>query len=258
MLRGTLGNDPLGELKLSEIRTISKRDFKALKYRGFAILKESTEPNYKCILNNTINQLDSLLSHYSDVFTFRIDLHFERAHEFGVNNTYDYQKLANEQVNEFFKRLGKKLKRSENNKDISTSLKGHKVMAYQWVYEVEELKQGHMHCWIALAHRKINKVGYFDSNDFSQSKGIIGLIQTIWADITEKTGHVYLPANPSYRVKRNDVSELRKAVYRYSYFSKNRGKQYGITGLKNHGSSRLKKLQIGKKIPQKAIPYNMT
>jgi hypothetical protein len=206
-------------------------------YRGYKINVVKDVPCYKDILDNSIEQLEIMLTYYDPVFTFRFDLHLPKAPLFVVGGNPNYQKEATIKIGKFFKKLTNKLKAKRTN---DNSYNNHKQVAFQWVFEVEKEKQGHFHCWIAVANRKINKTGVI-GNTIEESSGLHGLMQRLW---TELTGGTYYAVNNPRKLVRKDNIKLKDAIYHYSYLAKKRGKGYENEkrkGCKNHGSSRLKK-----------------
>lgn len=112
-------------------------------------------------------------------------------------------------------------------------------VAYQWVFEVERLKAGHYHCWLAVDGAKRQKTG-----STKYKTGLIGLLIREWQRVS--SGTVRLAGenqeHQGYQLKRGDEATKESCIYHISYMAKVRGKGYGgkRKGSSNYGTSKLK------------------
>ncbi|HAU4419956.1 TPA: inovirus Gp2 family protein, partial [Citrobacter freundii] len=100
------------------------------------------------ILTPIAEQLDAILSIYSRVYFSRFDLRLPE------NTPID---TGNKWVSDLFKKLRERLKSKLNRPEgLAEPILN---FAYGWVREKEEAKQVHYHCWIALPHRQVRRLG---------------------------------------------------------------------------------------------------
>ncbi|MEF3471631.1 inovirus-type Gp2 protein, partial [Citrobacter freundii] len=110
--------------------------------------------------------------------------------------------------------------------------------AYGWVREKEEAKQVHYHCWIALPHRQVRRLG-------TPTSGIAGSIVEIWMGLTGgKAALVELPKATErypnhYVIERNRPETLKGPFLWVSYLAKERGKYQTGNGDRVHSTSKL-------------------
>lgn len=160
---------------------------------------------YQAILKPAKEQLDAMLSHYSRVLVFRLDLH-----------VYDYTG-SNDKVSKMLRQLKLWLKEKY---DMEAT--GH-----LWVREVEKAKQQHYHFVIMLNGHKIR-----------YPKKVIEWIESYWTLRNEPKP--YTPRECYTMIKRNDQATYNKAFYRLSYLAKERSKGYKDKTANNYSTSRIK------------------
>lgn len=118
------------------------------------------------ILTPIAAELDAMLSAYSRVYLTRFDLRLP------AGTPVD---IANEWVSQLFKKLRERLKsKFRRPEGLANPVIN---FAYGWVREKEMAKQVHYHCWIALPHRQIKRLG-------TPTSGIAGAITEIWANLS--------------------------------------------------------------------------
>lgn len=159
---------------------------------------------YLAQMNSMLDQLEAVLTHYSQVLVVRFDI--------GLR----YITQGNEPIRAIFESLLRYIQRTYKISNIG----------YHWVREQEKSKKQHYHCVLMLDANKIRHPSKL--NDF-----ILKL---------EDTHHVrpWIPKNCFYRFKRNELNIKQGAIIRMSYLAKGRGKGYKPTQVKNHSSSRVK------------------
>lgn len=118
------------------------------------------------ILTPIAEQLDAMLSIYSRVYFTRFDLRLPENTPINTGNTW---------VSDLFKKLRERLK-SKLNRPVGLA-EPLLNFAYGWVREKEKAKQVHYHCWIALPHRQVRRLG-------TPTSGIAGSIVEIWMGLT--------------------------------------------------------------------------
>lgn len=180
------------------------------------------------ILTPIAAELDAILSSYSRVYLTRFDLRLP------AGTPVD---TANEWVSQLFKKLRERLKskfrRPEGVADPILNF------AYGWVREKEMAKQVHYHCWIALPHRQVRRLG-------TPTTGIAGVITEIWCKLTGgKDTLVELLGKDkrfpeSYVIERGKPETLEGPLYWLSYLAKMRGKYQTGEGDRVHSTSKLR------------------
>lgn len=168
-----------------------------------------------------------MLSYHSKVYLLRFDLHLPNT------DTPIKEKESKVFISAFFKAIKDKL----NTKQEGSLSR----MAYQWVYEIEELKGGHYHCWIALDGNKRQQPG-----STKNKTGLIGVVIREWERIA--SGTVRLAGkrqeHQGHQLTRDDKGRQAKddCIRHISYLAKAKSKGYGgeRKGSINYGTSRLK------------------
>ncbi|HBT3580429.1 TPA: inovirus-type Gp2 protein [Klebsiella michiganensis] len=180
------------------------------------------------ILTPIAAELDAMLSSYSRVYLTRFDLRLP------AGTPVD---TANEWVSQLFKKLRERLKskfrRPEGVADPIPNF------AYGWVREKEMAKQVHYHCWIALPHRQVKRLG-------TPTSGIAGAITEIWTSLSggEPTLLEFPKSNDKYTkhyvIERGKPETLEGPIFWLSYLAKERGKYQTGKGDKVHSTSQLR------------------
>lgn len=180
------------------------------------------------ILTPIAAELDAMLSAYSRVYLTRFDLRLPAGTPVGI---------ANEWVSQLFKKLRERLKsKFRRPEGLANPVIN---FAYGWVREKEMAKQVHYHCWIALPHRQIKRLG-------TPTSGIAGAITEIWANLSggEPT-LVELPKSSDkytkyYVIERGKPETLEGPILWLSYLAKERGKYQTGKGDRVHSASQLR------------------
>lgn len=151
-----------------------------------------------------LDQLEAVLSHYSQVLVVRFDISIPTYTDDNDVNTSLIKKLT-------------------------TYIKNTYKMAhvgYHWTREIERSKKQHYHCVVMLDANKIRHPSKL--NEF-----IINLAKKL-------NLRAWIPEYCYYRLKRNDHNEKQNAIFRMSYLAKGRGKGIKPAQVKNYASSRIK------------------
>lgn len=179
------------------------------------------------ILTPIAEQLDAILSIYSRVYFSRFDLRLPE------NTPID---TGNRWVSDLFKKLRERLRAKLNRPEgLAEPILN---FAYGWVREQEKAKQVHYHCWIALPHRQVRRLG-------TPTSGIAGSIVEIWMGLTGgKAALVELPKATErypnyYIIERNKPKTLEGPFLWVSYLAKERGKYQTGNGDRVHSTSKL-------------------
>jgi hypothetical protein len=159
---------------------------------------------YPPMLKRMLMQLAVMLSHYARVHVLRFDLH---------QPSYT---PTNARITQFNRRLFKRLKTQY----------GLKRVGFCWVREQERAKAQHYHYVLMLDGRAVQ-----------YPHKVLALVSHIWAELS---GSFYTPKHCYYNLKRGDIAQLRRVVYRISYLTKGRGKGYRPAQTKDYSCSRLK------------------
>jgi len=162
---------------------------------------------YSSILKAAQGQMDAMLSRYSRVLVFRLDLHLC---EYSGNN----EKLSM-MMRRFKGWLGDKY--------------GLELVGHLWVREMEKAKSQHYHLVFMLNGHKIR-----------HPSKLISWIERYWEARNEPKP--YTPRACYTMVGRNDPETYGKAFYRISYLAKERGKGYKDATANNYSASRIKPL----------------
>jgi len=173
-------------------------------------------------------ELDAMLIAYSRVYLTRFDLRLP------AGTPVD---TANEWVSQLFKKLRERLKsKLRRPEGLANPIIN---FAYGWVREQEVAKQVHYHCWIALPHRQVKRLG-------TPTSGIAGVITEIWANLSggEPT-LVELPKSSDkytkhYVIERGKPETLEGPLFWLSYLAKTRGKYQTGKGDRVHSTSQLR------------------
>ncbi|GAA60577.1 hypothetical protein P20652_2443 [Pseudoalteromonas sp. BSi20652] len=155
-------------------------------------------------MKSMLNQLEAVLTHYSQVLILRFDI-----------RTFAYTD-DNNVITGLFTYLLRHLKQTYQTDNIG----------YHWTREQEKAKQQHYHCVLILDANKVRHPSRI--NNFILEMGNTHNVRP------------WIPENCFYRFKRNEVNVKQNAIYRISYLAKARGKGYKPPQVKNHGSSRIK------------------
>ncbi|HEC2579716.1 YagK/YfjJ domain-containing protein [Raoultella ornithinolytica] len=180
------------------------------------------------ILTPIAVELDAMLSAYSRVYLTRFDLRLP------AGTPVD---IANEWVSQLFKKLRERLKsKFHRPKGLANPVIN---FTYGWVREKEMAKQVHYHCWIALPHRQIKRLG-------TPTSGIAGAITEIWANLSGgEATLVELPKSSDkytnhYVIERGKPETLEGPILWLSYLAKERGKYQTGKGDRVHSTSQLR------------------
>lgn len=152
-----------------------------------------------------IDQLNAMCGLYRRVFFLRFDLHLDQYTD------------DNEIISRFEKRLFPSIKAKYKVKRIG----------FFWVREMEKAKQQHYHFAVLLDGKQIR---YPDS--------LLDLIRLKW--LLVGGGHIHTPKNCYRMIEKNAFQDKQEAIYRVSYFTKERGKGYRAKQAKDYGMSRIK------------------
>ncbi len=199
-------------------------DVKADPYEGYHL--------YQPIIDNTIEQLNAMLSKYKRVYTFRLDLHFPD--EFDSSN-----KQASKYVSQLFNETSGYLRKKAKKPRVSSALRNHRDVCYQWALETGKNNKPHLHCWIAVDGNKNYKTGW-TKTETEPATGIAGLIETKWEAITDG-GSIHVVTGGRMLTHKN-VELYTECIEHYSYLAKVKDK-YDDTLQKhtrNHGKSHIK------------------
>ncbi|MFI0559126.1 inovirus-type Gp2 protein [Escherichia coli] len=180
------------------------------------------------ILRPIVEELDAMLSSYSRVFLSRFDLRLPDG---------TAVEESNEWVRQLFKKLRERLKSKTKRPEGVTSPINE--FAFSWVRERHEVEKDHYHCWIALPHRQINRLG-------GRSYGVGSAIIDIWCQLTggEHT-LVHLAKKKAeypnhYVIERGQPETLEGPIYWLSYLAKVRGKYQTGKYDRVHSTSQLR------------------
>ncbi|WP_406601436.1 YagK/YfjJ domain-containing protein [Klebsiella quasipneumoniae] len=180
------------------------------------------------ILTPIAAELDAMLSAYSRVYFTRFDLRLP---------TGTPLETSNEWMRQLFKKLRERLKsKSRRPQGLADPILN---FAYGWVREKERAKHVHYHCWVALPHRQVRRLG-------TPATGISGVITEIWCQLTGgKDTLVELLGKDkrfpeSYVIERGKPETLEGPLYWLSYLAKERGKYPTGKGDKVHSTSQLR------------------
>ena len=172
-------------------------------------------------LEQTVGQMDAMLSHHSKVLVVRTDLHLYVGSD------------DNKPMSDFIRRLRKKL-----------SSMGHKHFGYIWCREQNVSDVQHYHLAVMV-----------DGNKMRHPHHLIGLIEYFW----ETWGHVkpYVPQNCYSLIKRGDDEAFQKVFDRLSYLAKvaTKGKRKKTTN--DHSTSRIK-LKMVNNVMENKIKKNIS
>ncbi|EJZ0378800.1 inovirus-type Gp2 protein [Escherichia coli] len=180
------------------------------------------------ILRPIVEELDAMLSSYSRVFLSRFDLRLPDGTAVEESNKW---------VRQLFKKLRERLKSKTKRPEGVTSPINE--FAFSWVRERHEVEKDHYHCWIALPHRQINRLG-------GRSYGVGRAIIDIWCQLTggEHT-LVHLAKKKAeypnhYVIERGQPETLEGPIYWLSYLAKVRGKYQTGKYDRVHSTSQLR------------------
>ncbi|MED9796170.1 inovirus-type Gp2 protein, partial [Escherichia coli] len=144
---------------------------------------------------------------------------------------------SNKWVRQLFKKLRERLKSKTKRPEGVTSPINE--FAFSWVRERHEVEKDHYHCWIALPHRQINRLG-------GRSYGVGSAIIDIWCQLTggEHT-LVHLAKKKDeypnhYVIERGQPETLEGPIYWLSYLAKVRGKYQTGKYDRVHSTSQLR------------------
>ncbi len=160
---------------------------------------------YVSILKAAQHQMDAMLSRYSRVLVFRLDLH-----------QYDYSGDS-EKLSMMMRRF----------KGWVADRYGIKLVGHLWVREKERAKSQHYHLVFMLDGHKVR-----------HPSKLISWIEHYWEFRNEPKP--YTPRACYTMVKRDDFNSYSKAFYRISYLAKERGKGYKDVAANNYSASRIK------------------
>lgn len=173
-------------------------------------------------------ELDAMLSAYSRIYLTRFDLRLPAGTQL---------ETSNEWMRQLFKKLRERLKsKSRRPEGLANPILN---FAYGWVREQERAKHVHYHCWIALPHRQVRRLG-------TPTTGIAGVITEIWCKLTGgKDTLVELLGKDkrfpeSYVIERGKPETLEGPLYWLSYLAKTRGKYQTGEGDRVHSTSKLR------------------
>lgn len=180
------------------------------------------------ILTPIAAELDAMLSIYSRVYLTRFDLRLPAGTPL---------ETSNEWMRQLFKKLRENLKsKSRRPQGLTNPILN---FAYGWVREKEMAKHVHYHCWVALPHRQVRRLG-------TTKTGIAGVITEIWVNLSGgKDTLVELPKSSDkytnhYVIERGKPETLEGAFFWLSYLAKERGKYQTGEGDRVHSTSKLR------------------
>lgn len=154
-------------------------------------------------LHAIIDQLDICIAKWRRVFMLRIDLH------------QDHYTDDSGMITKLRKNLCRRLERQYGISEVG----------YAWVREQEKAKRQHYHF-----------VLFLDGDKIRHSTNVNKIVADTWAGV--KSGNtVHHPQNCFTNVVDDDTKA--RAVYRFSYMAKARGKGYRPPQAKDYGTSRL-------------------
>lgn len=173
-------------------------------------------------------ELDAMLSIHSRVFFARFDLHLPAG---------TVVEESNEWMRQLFKKLRERLKsKTKRPKGVTSPVND---FAFGWVREKEKSKKDHYHCWVALPHRQIERLG-------GRSHGVGSAVIDIWCQLTggQHTLVDLLGKDDrfpkSYVIERGKPETLEGPLYWLSYLAKTRGKYQTGEGDRVHSTSKLR------------------
>ncbi|MDH0289316.1 inovirus Gp2 family protein [Pseudomonas sp. GD04087] len=184
---------------------------------------------YLAALKRTV---ENTLSQYPRLLAFRIDLRLP----IGIDLP-DYA-YTNQVISRFIESFKAKI---EHNRlkacERNPYAHGSKVR-YVWAREEGKRQRPHYHVLILLNRDAFYTVGKLQSDNTN----MISRLQEAWASalglqVDQVTGLVEIPANPVYRVDREDTGGLSDLFHRASYLCKVASKAYG-NGQHAFGCSR--------------------
>lgn len=180
------------------------------------------------ILTPIAAELDAMLSAYSRIYLTRFDLRLPAGTPL---------ETSNEWMRQLFKKLRERLKsKSRRPLGLADPILN---FAYGWVREKERAKHVHYHCWLALPHRQVRRLG-------TPATGIAGVITEIWMNLSGgEATLVELPKSSDeytnhYVIERGKPETLEGPLYWLSYLAKERGKYPTGKGDKVHSTSQLR------------------
>lgn len=180
------------------------------------------------ILTPIAAELDAMLGAYSRVCFVRFDLRLPEGTTVDTGNGW---------VSQLFRKLRERLK-SKFRRPEGVTAPIHNF-AYGWVREQKNAEQHHYHCWLALPHKHIQRIG-------GRTYGVGSAIVDIWCGLTgeEHTLTQLLSKNDkhstSYVIHRGQPETLKGPIYWVSYLAKESGKQQTGKGDRVHSTSQLR------------------
>ena len=195
-------------------------------------------------LEKILSVSESTLKHYSRVFAFRVDFHFEQNSGFGM-----YLALKPESgariIKGFFSRLkwlmecDESERRDEGKRVHSTEIR------YVWAKEqTTDAPCPHYHMMIFLNRDAYYKLGNYES----ERMNLANKVRVAWHSAVsdenislqdcKKMGLVHFPKNAEYLIERNDTESLKKMLVRTAYLAKNETKRRG-EGYRCFGGSNI-------------------
>ncbi|MGY3855970.1 inovirus Gp2 family protein [Aeromonas intestinalis] len=195
-------------------------------------------------LEKILSVSECALKHYSRVFAFRVDLHFQQDPAFGM-----YLALKPESgsriLKEFFSRLRWLMDRDESERRYEGKRVHSTEIRYVWAREqTADAPSPHYHMMIFLNRDAYYKLGSYES----ERMNLANKIRVAWhsavydENITpqdcKKMGLVHFPENAEYLIERNDTESLKKMLVRAAYLAKHQTKRRG-EGYRCFGGSNL-------------------
>lgn len=182
-------------------------------------------------LEKILSVSEGALKHYSRVFAFRVDFHFEQNSGFGM-----YLALKPESgsriIKEFFSRLKWLIERDELERRYEGKRVHSTEIRYVWAKEqTADAPCPHYHMMIFLNRDAYYKLGNYKS----EKMNLVNKLRMAWCravydeDITlqicKKMGLVHFPKNAEYLIERNDTESLKKMLVRAAYLAKHETKR---------------------------------
>ncbi len=195
-------------------------------------------------LEKILSVLENALKHYSRVFAFRVDFHFEQHTGVGM-----YLALKPESgsriLKEFFSRLKWLIECDESERRYEGKRVHSTEIRYVWAKEqTADAPCPHYHMMIFLNRDAYYKIGNYES----ERMNLANKIRVAWhsavydENITpqdcKKMGLVHFPENAEYLIERNDTESFKKMLVRAAYLAKNETKRRG-EGYRCFGGSNI-------------------
>lgn len=202
-------------------------------YYGWLPIQADKAPFVESYLMRLDYTIQRAVRQYSRVFAFRVDLRLP------VDRPVFGWPAESSVMSRFFQSL--KAKISHNRKLVGSQRRyfHDTQVRYVWVCEYGLSDVPHFHLVILLNYDAFNTLGDFKS----EGVNTFVRLEEAWASALgverkDVKGLVEIPKNPSYQLRRDDLSSVAAFFYRASYLCKAATKCYGIS-RHAFGSSRI-------------------